>query len=127
MSEGLVSQSNHIATKKKMDATTLRQEAIASNIGNVQTPGYKRIDVANDFKDAFAKALNGGGTEALKQLAPGIEVDSDATERDETGNTVDLEKEILHLSENQIAHHLEVKIVTGTLSKLRLAITGRPS
>jgi len=49
-----------------------------------------------------------------------------AVARDESGNTVDLEQELINLNENQIAHQLEAKIVTGTLAKLRLAITGRP-
>lgn len=125
MIEGLFNQTNYVATKKMMDATILRQEALASNIGNVETPGYQRMDVSQDFKSQFAKALAEGGKEALNGLQPNLEVDSTAIARDESGNTVDLETEVLKLSENQIAHQLESKIVTGALAKLRLAITGR--
>jgi len=32
MIEGLFNQTNYVATKKMMDATTLRQEALASNM-----------------------------------------------------------------------------------------------
>lgn len=126
MIEGLFNQTNYVATKKMMDATILRQEALASNIGNVETPGYQRMDVSQDFKGQFAKALSEGGKDALNSLQPNLEVDSTAIARDESGNTVDLETEVLKLSENQIAHQLESKIVTGALAKLRLAITGRP-
>ncbi len=126
MIEGMFNQTNYVATKKMMDATILRQEALASNIGNVETPGYQRMDVSEDFKGQFAKAIAEGGIDSLKGLKPNLEVDSTAVARDETGNTVDLESEVLKLSENQIAHQLESKIVTGALAKLRLAITGRP-
>lgn len=126
MIEGLFKQNNYVAIKKMMDATILRQEAIARNIGNVETPGYQRMDVSADFKQQFAKALSSGNPTSMNQVHPKLEVDNSAVARDETGNTVDLESEILSLSENQIAHQLESKIVTGTLKKLRLAITGRP-
>jgi flagellar basal-body rod protein FlgB len=126
MIEGLFNQTNYVATKKMMDATTLRQEALASNIANVETPGYQRMDVADSFKNQFSKAISEGGKEAFNNLNASLEVDSTAIARDETGNTVDLESEVLQLGENQIAHQLESKIITGSLAKLRLAITGRP-
>ena len=126
MIEGLFNQTNYVATKKMMDATTLRQEALASNIANVETPGYQRMDVADSFKNQFSKAISKGGKEAFNNLNASLEVDSTAIARDETGNTVDLESEVLQLGENQIAHQLESKIITGSLAKLRLAITGRP-
>lgn len=126
MIEGLFNQTNYVATKKMMDATTLRQEALASNIANVETPGYQRMDVSDSFKNQFSKAISQGGKEAFNGLSASLEVDSTAIARDETGNTVDLESEVLQLGENQIAHQLESKIITGSLAKLRLAITGRP-
>ena len=126
MIEGLFNQTNYVATKKMMDATTLRQEALASNIANVETPGYQRMDVAESFEKAFSKAISQGGKEAFSDLSASLEVDSTAIAKDETGNTVDLESEVLHLGENQIAHQLESKIITGSLAKLSPAITGRP-
>ena len=126
MIEGLFNQNNYVATKKMMDATILRQEAIASNIAHVETPGYQRMDVSEDFQQQFAKALGDGNQHGMLQIKPKLEVDSTAVAQDVSGNTVDLESEILNLSENQIAHQLQSKIVTGTLKKLRLAITGRP-
>ena len=126
MIEGLFNQTNYVATKKMMDATTLRQEALASNIANVETPGYQRMDVSDSFKNQFSKAISQGGKEAFSGLSASLEVDSTAIARDESGNTVDLESEVLQLGENQIAHQLESKIITGSLAKLGLAITGRP-
>ena len=38
---------------------------------------------------------------------------------------MNLEEELLKLNQNTFAHALETQMVTGTLMKLRLAITGR--
>ena len=45
MIEALFESKNYQASKKLMDMTVLRQEAIAANLANAQTPGYKRVDV----------------------------------------------------------------------------------
>ena len=49
MIQSLFNQSNYVVTKKLLDATVLRHQAIAGNLANVETPNYKRIDVAPSF------------------------------------------------------------------------------
>ena len=46
MIDGLFASANYQGVKKMLDATVLRQEAIASNLANIETPNYKRVDVA---------------------------------------------------------------------------------
>jgi len=46
MIDALFADSYYTAAKKMLDVTALRHEAIASNLANVETPGYKRLDVA---------------------------------------------------------------------------------
>ena len=41
---------------KAADASWMRQEAISNNIANVNTPGYKRQDVA--FEDSLQEAIS---------------------------------------------------------------------
>ena len=57
MIEALFNQTNYAATKKMMDATALRHEAIASNIANIETPNYKRIDIAPSFQAELQSAM----------------------------------------------------------------------
>ena len=40
------------------------------------------------------------------------------------GNTVRLEDELMRMNQNALTHALETQMVTGTMAKLRLAITG---
>jgi len=125
MIEALFSQPSYVATKKMMDATALRHEAIASNLANVETPGYKRIDVAPNFKEQLRAALGSHDPSALGALSPRLLEDSNAVARTKDGNTVELESEMMNLNQNTVAHALETQLVSGTLMKLRLAITGR--
>ena len=54
MIDGLFASANYQGVKKMLDATVLRQEAIASNLANIETPNYKRVDVS----PAFASELS---------------------------------------------------------------------
>jgi flagellar basal-body rod protein FlgB len=124
MIEALFESKNYQASKKLMDMTVLRQEAIAANLANAQTPGYKRIDVDGDFESAFKDALQAGRNDQIQRMDAKLAVDKAAPVNDATGNTVDIEKEMVHLSENQIQHQLETRMVGGRLARLRMAIKG---
>jgi flagellar basal-body rod protein FlgB len=108
-----------------LDATVLRQEAIASNLANIETPNYKRVDVAPAFATELSRAVAGGGVNNVQQLKPTVSVDQTAVAQNRDGNTVQLEKELTHLQKNMVAHHLQTQMITGTLSKLRSAIQTR--
>jgi flagellar basal-body rod protein FlgB len=127
MIDALFNQAGYVATKKMMDATALRHEAIASNIANIETPNYKRVDVAQSFQDELKAAIGTRDTTTISSLRPALVEDTTAIAANRDGNTVQLESELLKLNQNTIAHTLETHLVTGTLLKLRLAITGRSS
>jgi flagellar basal-body rod protein FlgB len=42
-----------------LKAETMRQQAMANNVANIQTPGYRRLDV--QFEKLLAKAIESGG------------------------------------------------------------------
>ena len=124
MIEALFESKNYQASKKLMDMTVLRQEAIAANLANAQTPGYKRVDVDGDFESAFKDALQAGRSDQIQRMDAKLAVDKATPVNDATGNTVDIEKEMVHLSENQIQHQLETRMIGGRLARLRMAIKG---
>ena len=124
MIEALFESNNYQASKKLMDMTVLRQEAIAANLANANTPGYKRVDIDSDFAASLQEALSGKSNEQIDNLSVNLAVDSLAPKTDATGNTVDIEKEMVLLSENQIQHQLESRMISGRMSRLRLAIKG---
>ena len=60
MIDALFSGANYQGVKKMLDATTLRQEAIASNLANIETPHYKRMDVQATFASELSRAIGTG-------------------------------------------------------------------
>ena len=126
MIEALFNQPGYVATKKMLDATAMRHEAIASNLANVETPHYKRIDVAPSFQEELRAALGGKNPDQIRSIRPTLVEDTNAIAGTKDGNTVELETELMNLNQNTLAHTVETHLATGALLKLRLAITGRP-
>ena len=108
-----------------LDATVLRHEAIASNLANVETPNYKRVDVAADFSMELKQALSSQDVNRMTSMQPKLAVDTTAVAANRDGNSVELENELMQLNQNTLAHGLETRLISGTLLKMRLAITGK--
>ena len=125
MIDALFSSANYVAAKKLLDATALRHEAIASNLANVETPHYKRVDVAPTFNAELRQAIASRDATSIAGVQPQIAPDSTALAARHDGNTVQLESELMKLNQNYLEHSLETQLVTGNLLRLRLAITGR--
>ena len=96
---------------KAADASWLRNEAIANNIANADTPNYKRQDVA--FESELRKALGYNRYQTMdskvdnvktSRLNPQVYTDySDYSYRLD-GNNVDIENENVMLAENQLKY-----------------------
>lgn len=123
--DSLFSQPNYLAAKKLLDATALRHEAIASNIANLETPQYRRLDLDPSFHNELRQALSAGDARQLSSLQPAITFDAAAVSSRRDGNTVELETELLNLNQNTLAHSLETHLITSSLLRLRAAVTGR--
>ena len=125
MIDGLFNQTSYVAAKRLLDVTALRQEAIASNIANVETPHYKRLDVAPAFANELKQAIESNDPSRLETSHPQLATDGSAIAQRKDGNTVDLESELMRMNQNFLEHQLETQLISGNMLKLRLAITGR--
>lgn len=127
MVEALFNQPNYLAAKKSLDAVALRQEAIASNIANLETPGYKRLDLAPSFQGELERACAARDPQQINTLQPSLAPDTTAMPTGRDGNTVSLEKEMAQLNQNTLVHSLETQLVSNMLLRLRMAITAKSS
>lgn len=127
MIDALFSQTGYQMAKKLLDATALRHEAIASNLANVETPRYRRVDLSPSFATELRQALETGDPARIARVRPTLATDTRAVSNRRDGNTVQLESELLRLNQNALEHALETQLLTGTLLRLRLAISGRPT
>jgi flagellar basal-body rod protein FlgB len=125
MIDAIFNDPNYLAGKKMLDAISLRQEAIAANIANLETPGYRRVDLAPSFKTELERACAAGNPQQIAALKPSLAADANAVASSRDGNTVNLESEMMNLNQNTLAHAVEAQLISSTLLKLRLAITGK--
>lgn len=125
MIDALFNQPNYQATKKLLDVSTMRHEALASNLANLETPNYKRLDVSPAFEAELRQAVATQDPALIGSLRAHLEVDATAQSSGRDGNTVQLEAELMKLNQNTLEHTLETQLISSSLLKLRQAITGR--
>jgi flagellar basal-body rod protein FlgB len=125
MIEALFNQPNYLAAKKTLDAVALRQEAINNNLANLETPGYKRVDLAPSFEKELEKATSSNDGQQIASLNPTLTVDTTAKSSSKDGNTVQLEQELMRMNQNAMTNNLETQMVSNMLAKMRTAITGK--
>lgn len=94
-----------------MDLLSARQKLVASNIANIDTPGYKTRDI--DFQFEFLSAVKSASPNVVD--VPGLAVKND-------GNNVSLDREARLLSENALRFTLASSLIHGQLQSIRTAI-----
>jgi flagellar basal-body rod protein FlgB len=112
-----------------------RQELLASNIANADTPDYKARDI--DFRSALANALGRpGGALPLAQTAAGhlpvggaAAFEAHIGYRQELqsavdGNTVNMDVERAAYAENSLQYEASLTFINGLLRGMQTAITG---
>jgi flagellar basal-body rod protein FlgB len=96
-----------------MDLLAARQKLVASNIANVETPGYRTTDV--DFESEFRSQIPGSQPRVVE--VAGLAVNHD-------GNNVNLDREARLLAENALRFNVAATLLKGQLQEVREAITG---
>lgn len=114
---------------KAMDASWYRNELIANNISNQDTPGYKRQDV--DFQSALKKALQASSYRTMDGKVRHIRTaalevssytDYGGFSYRIDGNNVDPEVEYVELASNQIRYQALRDSVNQEFSLLKAAM-----
>ncbi len=116
-------QSLHLA----LDDAALRQQAISSNIANVNTPGYRRMDISASFqqtlKSAFSQLSEG---QTLDELPTGtIETAAVQGPPRPDGNTVQLEQEMVTMAQNSARYEFAGQMLAQNYHGIKYAITGQ--
>lgn len=118
-----------------------RQQVLATNIANADTPGYLARDI--DFSATLAKATAGNAasgplalntTQAGHQAASaaGLSLGADLLYRVPTqpsldGNTVDMDVERVNFADNSLHYEASLELLTGKIQGLRLAMQSENS
>lgn len=122
-----------------LDAASLRNQVIANNLANVDTPGFKRSDVL--FEEELRRAM--AGTQKLQGrlthekhipipevrnpenvVVPKIVTEHKTSIRND-GNNVDIDREMAQMAKNSIMYNALVQEINGEFRKMKMAIEGR--
>jgi flagellar basal-body rod protein FlgB len=116
---------NYQLARKLLDASVLRQDAIATNIANAETPGFRRVDLAPDFATQLkARVAAGDFATTADSIRPQLAEDQTARSIRPDGNTVEIEHELLVMNRNAVEYDYLTEVVSSNLKQLKLAITG---
>jgi len=132
-----------------LDGLTLREQAVAANLSNIDTPGYtaETVSFESELQAQLSDALNGGTTMALNSPTLGASpalglarttaghfagVGSGTTTLGATldnrdpanaqrvdGNTVTIDEEMTALAETQLKYASVSRMITGKLGMLK--------
>ena len=107
-----------------LDAASMRHQAIAHNIANANTPGYKPVGVSFEAHITEVKnTLAQGRTVPLSSwshVRPTLEFVADGGISDDK---VSLDNEVAKLSENTLHHQALLKVLNRHFSIMHTAIT----
>ncbi|MCZ9882643.1 flagellar basal body rod protein FlgB [Arthrobacter sp. B2a2-09] len=103
-----------VALGSALDGLTLRQNTIANNIANINTPNYhaKRVQ----FEDALAASVNAGNGYA----APTVSTSQEPTQLN--GNNVNLDTETLSNVDTVLRYQFAARAVGDEFTAIRTAM-----
>jgi flagellar basal-body rod protein FlgB len=127
MVASLFNSDNYTAVKKMMDVSALRHSAIASNLANVSTPGYKRVDLSKSFEQELNASIKSRNADMIAEASPITEADTLTASTRADGNNVQIDSELLGLTKNTMNFNVLTEFASGSLKQLRHAIVGRPA
>jgi flagellar basal-body rod protein FlgB len=108
-----------LALERAIEGAGKRHQALAANLANANTPGYRRVDV--DFHGTLAAAIE-GGPDALRNLSITAAPDASAGAVRADGSTVDVDSESAKLAANALEHSAAVQVAHARIGILRAAM-----
>ena len=120
--------------EKALDLRSIRHNLIISNVANMDTPNYKAFDIV--IKEELEKAMGAGKNIKLEKTGPGhlsgretcpgnaksrAAGDQQFTIRCD-GNSVDIDREMANLSENNLMYNALAQIISRKFEGLKNVI-----
>lgn len=116
---------------KAAEASWTKNEIIANNIANVDTPNYKRKDL--DFETLLSDALSDASLKTgnmdkkvselqLSSLNPKVYTEYSTLSYRYDGNNVDIDTEQAYLADNQIKYYALLDSMTQEFNRLKTVL-----
>ena len=110
-----------LALERSISGAAQRHEALAANIANAATPGYRRVDV--DFHGALTAALGSSDARhAVEATGFTTQVDGSVGATQADGNSIDVDAESAKLAANALEQQAAVSVARTRNAILRSAM-----
>jgi flagellar basal-body rod protein FlgB len=103
-----------------LDGLAMRQQVIADNISNIDTPGYRAKTV--DFESSLRSAIADGSLQ--DGASPAMSTGFETTPVGANGNNVDLESETMSAMQATFQYQIASRAVDDHYSLIRAAMSG---
>lgn len=137
LSDGIFNNTSLPVIKSTLDAAMLRSRTIANNIANVNTPGYRRVEVS--FEKELREALDRNRLQGVRTNEKHLPLGKAGNPATVTPmafkpidptlpsgvNNVDIDREMARLAETQIQYNYAIKFGQNVFRKLNSAIQTR--
>lgn len=124
MIRGLLDDPTTAALLKSLQGTRHEQEALAGNLANAETPGYRAVRVS--FQETLSRALRAPQSrrsETIARVQPQWELSAaPALRRD--GNNVDVQQEMVALAQSGLRHRALTQLLAKRFAALREVVQG---
>lgn len=108
--------------EKMLNVSATKHKVIANNIANINTPGYKKLEVS--FAEQLEKIIKDTSTNKFDAFQPKIVVskeDTNGTVRND-GNNVDMDKEVSALMKNTLSYSVYTQLLAKKMELVKSAI-----
>ncbi len=132
---GLFGSTTIPALEQSIQFSQRRHQLLASNVANLDTPGYRTRDLDTDeFQAALADSIRypEGRPDASHAVSPSVRDDRFAGPRDATeqvvyhdDSDVSLEHQVTQIAKNQSLHSMAITTMRSQFALLQAAITER--
>lgn len=126
----------YVALKKAIDAASLKHRVTANNIANVDTPAFKKADVAFEeelkmaleradrltMKTTHPKHIQSPFPPDLHSVQPKVVVSTDTTMRNDLNN-VDIDVEMAKMTDNNIMYNTLAQLIADKIRGLKNIIS----
>lgn len=112
--------------KKSLEAYSIRQQAIAENMANLDTPNYKPVKIT--FEENLQAILNNKNLVGKKTHPRHLNIGKslvDVISAKEQPVEVNLEEEMAELAKNQIRFEFAARMLQRSYEAIRASILGR--
>jgi flagellar basal-body rod protein FlgB len=114
-----------------LDLAVQRQSLISSNLANIDTPGYKTLDLSfeQELQSAANNAQDGTGVTHVRHIPLGPDAPRSGSPKEVTGltirndfNNVNIDREMAQLSTNAMKFSMVAQLLSGKFRTLKATI-----